>query len=267
MKKPSILERRTEVYKQHHKYFDVCIELLEYSEDNIVSINEALRTQELDINYKKLLILLFTRNTSTFRGTIILCAYGQQTDAHCLLRTMVESYINLKYIQTNREPLAKRFLEYGFMNVYQFFEKASREHPEQFLPLLEWFNAQPNWKEKYLELKTVYPQDQRNWSDKNVREMAEKSNNLDIYPTYRFLSESLHTSLSSLGSNISGSEGTQRIELYEDTRTIYFTLDLAFKAYYNILCEIRNEFGIKQSEELEQIVRKFLQIPKEHNKS
>jgi len=252
-----VLQHTTAVYFEHKKIFDLCERLYELTQKVTDSMNEKWGSYGKWNNYKKFLALLLARNIRAFSGCIMLCNEGQKNNAECLERVIVESFIVLRFVQTNKEKLATRFFQYATVGIRRFFETLNAENPIVH-PLKEELNIiAPDWKKRYEEVKALYPSE-RSWSGKSLDAMAQDANISEIYNSmYRFLSDMIHVSDGSLAGFLRKTDTGFAIEPNEETTTINASLGLSFTFYYDILEEVRNEFNINMKQEFDQIWKEF----------
>jgi hypothetical protein len=256
VKEHPILQHTTQVYFENKKLFDLCGQLFELTQKLTDRINENWNIYSNWSNYKKFLGLLLARNIRAFNGCVMLYNEGHKNDASCLERVVVESFIVLKFLQTNKEQLATKFFEYATVGVNRFFTLNS-ENPI-VRPLKEEFDVlSSDWKKRYEEVKAQYPRE-NSWSGKNIETMAREGNTLEIYNSiYRFLSDMTHVTDGSLSSFPRKTDSGFAIEPNEDTSTKNAVLGLSFTFFYDILEEVRNEFNIDMKHEFEQIWQEF----------
>lgn len=251
-----------EAYLQHQKLFLICEQLYKLSYDSYARIGEKWKDLNKWNKYKAFLVLLSARNLSAFHGLVNLCSEGQKLNAQCLSRVIVESFIILKFVQTDRENLSDKFIHYGPIRIKRFFENINEKNPI-VTPLLEELKAiYPNWKDSYNEVKDKYP-DEKHWAGKGmtIEQIAIKAGVHDIYNSfYRMLANTFHPSTTSLSNHLLQTPDGFAIALDDDVDTIGATLSSGFVFFYEIANEVQNEFGTEQEREFQQILRDFLLV-------
>lgn len=254
----STLRYKTDIYFQHQTLFALCEKLLNLSFTIIDRINEKKHNTSINKNYAEFLSLILVRTTNVFEGVLILCNEGQRTNALCLLRIIVESLINLKYVQTDKEELSELFLNYGTVGISRYFELSKMEDPMPTSHLeKELDKAFPVWRNILEKVKSKYNPKWDNWSGKSVKNMADLGKVLELYPDFRFLSEISHPSVAAVANHTATNAEGSTIQLQEDTETINSALASAFKCYFNILVNIKNGFEIKLDKEFVETFKEF----------
>ncbi len=176
-----------------------------------------------------------------------MCNEGQKTNAECLLKVIIESFKIMKFIQTNKEDLAEKFMLSGVITI-------KRLHGDN---LDEIDKIDPQWKGDYEKLKGKYP-DERFWSGKNIADMAEAGGVLDIYKVfYKIISDRAHPTATSFFNYFEESQNGGTVKLQEDLSDLDKTLRSAFAFYYKIVDEVKNEFQTNQKEEFQKIWEKY----------
>jgi hypothetical protein len=245
-----ILRYKTQTYLQHELLFDLCEQLFDLGQKTIRLLNANSNDLSRWSKYKAFLILLLFRNTNAYSGFLILSNEGQKTNAECLLRVILESFIIMKFIQTNKEELAEKFMLSGIMTI-------KRLHGDN---LDEIDKIDPQWKANYEKLKRNYP-NERFWSGKDIAKMAEAGGFSDIYKLfYKVLSDRAHPTATSFFNHFSETENGGVFKAQEELSDLENTLSSAFMFYCNILDEVKDEFQTNQEEEFGKIWEKFQMI-------
>ncbi len=261
------IKDRTVAYSQHQKLFECCEKLFELSQKTIDSIDQEWRDSKRWNNYERFLALLLARNSKAFMGCTVLCNKGQQSNADSLLRVLVESFIVMKFVQTDKDSLADKFLHYGPVSIKRLFDTYNRTNNPFLEPLLKDFEKLvPDWKSAYEKVKGKYPKEAY-WSGKTLREMAEAAGFIDdskeikvvdIYDSlYKLLSETFHSSPQSFLEGMKKISDGWAIDPNEPIEKLDSTLVYAFTFFYDILVEINNEFNVQMDKEFEQIWKEF----------
>ena len=245
-----ILRYKTPTYLQHKILFELCEELFELGQNTVRLINANSNDLSKWSKYKAFLSLLLFRNTNAFSGFLILCNEGQNTNSECLLRVMIESFITMKFVQSNKEDLAEKFMLSGVITI-------KRLHGDN-LDRID--KIDPQWKGDYEKLKGNYP-NERFWSGKNIQQMAAAGGTLDEYEVfYRILSDRAHPTATSFFNYFEETPNGGIFKLQEDLSDLDSTLSSAFMFYYRIIDEVKNEFQTNQEEEFNKIWKKFQMI-------
>lgn len=197
--------------------------------------------------FRKTLIFILAKNIKTLQAIEILCRNGFGQDALPLLRSMLESVINLGYIILDKENRGQLYLEYEcFLKLksgrilLRTNSRVDRVSIQNRIQQLErkWDTV----KHKFLNRRGRICS---TWSCKNLREMAVDANLLNVYEwTYPLCSAYTHTTSSVAHSYVLGvdKKGVV-IEVGTSPQFIGAVLPTATSLLIYVLDSVNNEFN------------------------
>jgi len=138
------------------------------------------------------LIFAMAKSDKTVRSVKILCENGHGEDATILSRSLLELYINTKYILSkNNDNLAKRFFEYDWILREKIIPYLSAKNIKENSKQIEDIKERAkNFKNQY----GIKNKNFSNWSGKSFLEICKilKLENV-YYPAYKIMCSSVHT--------------------------------------------------------------------------
>jgi len=176
-----------------NKYEDIFKFAQEVLDNNI----KLLNGQNADSLPKSVVLYHYRRAFSLLYAIKILCEQGFATEGMVLLRSLLNLYINVKWLTTgNIDSRMKRFVDFEIIIRYRGI-KTLRELGE--VSKEEGDKELEKMRERYEKIKKKYnlkgnPRYWR-WSGKSIRQMAREVSLLNEYEIiYSYLSEREHTS-------------------------------------------------------------------------
>ncbi len=106
---------------------------------------------------------LYMDSCGKFLSTIELCQIGHAHDGFLVGRSMLENFIYMKYILTNREQLSEQFIDYGYFVWLRYKESGKKvsfmqERDEELDRSIE------NWKAEFAEQLRPFLTDRKKWN-------------------------------------------------------------------------------------------------------
>jgi len=202
----------------------------------------------------------------THGALLLLCEQGYGQDAAILVRSLIDLLITLLYIlEDSTNKRIQRYFAYDWILRKKMFDYGKTK-PE-ILKLLEARNANPKSKDntlKEIEEQAKLAQEKykygRDWSDKNIREMAEFVDKKDLYLTiYRLQSQLMHTAPRTMNEYIKDNGKGYTIEVGQNDRWVEDTLVVAFDCMYNIVGQYDKLLHLGYAKQLDDIAKRYLQ--------
>lgn len=119
----------------------------------------------------KLAMCFWAKIFTSYQAVYSLCYGGFGKDAIVLVRTMFEAFVAMGYILKNRRPMIPRYRDYAFVEALEALELFKDIYPDKMVPseeesCIRGLRERAVAKHKYNRLWA------KDWSDKNLREMA-----------------------------------------------------------------------------------------------
>lgn len=95
------------------KEFSMSLELLIFTENKMYqSLNEVRNNTKEQVLINKVLFVLFVQGVKSYKSCLLLCMTGYYTNALMILRNIIESIFNIKYILDEPEYIYERANNY-----------------------------------------------------------------------------------------------------------------------------------------------------------
>ncbi|ACA59365.1 DUF5677 domain-containing protein [Candidatus Desulforudis audaxviator] len=221
-----------------------------YDELNQAAENMGQIPIEEASEYDRVLQLFFSRARRTFRAVRLLADHGYGEQALILVRTLYEDTVNLLYISTNPDRLAKLFLEYAHFRNFKYLQYLQEHYPESLK--LEGSDTLHNLIQEYERVRQNYPRGD-SWSGHSISRLARMLYLDGLHETlYKITSDLAHGNVA----------GVYHFLVTRDNRTIgvqsgtsldYATQSviLAVECFRLILNEVNRHFKLPFGEALE----------------
>lgn len=210
-------------------------------------------------DYDRVLQLFFSRARRTFRAVRLLADNGYGEQALVLVRTLYEDTVNLLYISTNPDRLAKLFLEYAHFRNFKYLQYLQEHYPESLK--LEGPDTLHGLIHEYERVRHNYPRGD-SWSGYSISRLARTLNLDGLHETlYKITSDLVHGNVA----------GVYHFLVTRDNRTIgvqsgtsldYATQSviLAVECFRLILNEVNRHFKLPFEETLEHARRRLANL-------
>jgi len=228
----------------HRKFFNLIKKTLSLGRKMIVSRNVPWDERSF---FRKAAVFLLTKNVQTLQGIEVLCKNGFGQDSLSLLRAILESVINLAYINLDKEDRAQAYFEYEYflkiksgdilLKTNSGVDKVAIQNRIQKLKR-EWNKV----KHKFLDRRG---NECHTWSCKQLRAMAQDADMLSVYDwVYPLCSNYGHATSSIAYSYILGKDNKDKVivEVGTSHQFIDAVLPTACSLLLYILDTVNNEF-------------------------
>lgn len=232
-----------EVYNSLKTYFDSAKEILLFS-DTVLS-ELALEIKQSDIKdsnaFKRFLLLCFFKSTSHGMNIWLIASSGHHVEASIILKSVIELFINLKYI-TNQDPAEHIKLSEDLIHYFTLKEKSNLTTAIEIAqkyndPILNDLNKRLN------EINKKYPKGRISdyWPKQSVSQLAKKAGLLDYYKTVY----NLYSGYSHLSSRALFSYHNPHLNnwgLYCSEKNIDAILITFYEIYFDIIKSVGTAF-------------------------
>jgi hypothetical protein len=231
-------------------------ELFEFTEATVKKSRKFLSGERPDTLGKRITLIHFARAVYLLEAMSRLCNQGFATEAQVLLRSLLNLYINIKWLTTgNTLERMERYADFGFVYEILALDRlvARRGLQANYHPHPEFERV----KEKY---KLKKERDFFYWSGKTIKQMAIEVNLVGEYEVvYSRLSAIEHTGPVSAASYVEHREGKILIKAGPREDNIRLALLTGLNYYFFVEGVTRETFGIDCSP-LEQDSREWARL-------
>jgi len=180
------------------KFFVSSCQLHEIGDNLFKKYRELGKIPETD---KEILILSsFLKSHKTHGAILLLCEKGYGEDSIILCRSILEIYIQMKYILTDTsDERITRYVDYDWVLRKNLFENLKERKELSDIPeerIIEINEKAKNFLVKYNRGNPKF--NPRTWSDKNNREMAQEIHEIGLYQFYSSMCTFSHSTSRSL---------------------------------------------------------------------
>lgn len=190
-----------------------------------------------------------------------------------LVRTLVDLLIVLLYItQDTSNETVNRYMAYDWVMRQKMYGEFKNE-PEVIKKIEKRkVNPKPNDStteiiEEQAQLAKAKYKYGKDWSDKNIREMAKAVDKEKLYTTvYKLQSQLSHTNMRAMNEYVSEKEGNFIIEIGSSERWITEALVSTFDCFYNIVGEFDKVLQLGYAKKLDAVAEKYIKEISEINK-
>jgi hypothetical protein len=212
---------------------------------------------------QKISLFHYARALNLLQSIKVLCSEGYATEAMIILRSLLNLFINIKWLTSEEIDYCsvnyrmKRFADYDVV-----FRKKHKDNIIKFCPGVISENEHAYFDEEFEEIVKKYPKeanfDPKFWSGKNIFEMASEVSLENEYRIlYSQLSEMEHTGPSSKNQYIDFShEGKMRINTGPKDKDITKVLVTAFSYFLDVNAITHSVFNL-EFDDLEIIKSEF----------
>ncbi|MFQ5787404.1 MAG: DUF5677 domain-containing protein [Thermodesulfobacteriota bacterium] len=223
-------------------------DLFQFIDRIIRTAPDAVTGQRVDSLIKAVVLYHYVRSIKLLQGIYTLCESGNGIEATILLRSLLNLYINLKWLtQEDIENRMTRFAEFEVIYKKLTMDKLKESrllenkvpsndysvHDKDFETVKTKYNLKSDWDLFY-------------WSGKSIRQMAEDLGlERDYYVVYGYLSKIEHTSPSSVRSYLDDSiEGVITISVGPSEDYVAISLITSPQYFLPIKKIVFNTFGL-----------------------
>jgi len=246
-----------------NKKFDVLLscsrELRSLADDLIGQIVHVSSDKEI------FAVFCFAKAHKTQGAVLLLCENGLGQDAAMLMRSLIDILITLFYILDDPgDERMQRYFDYDWILRKKMFVYC-KSRPE-LLALM------PHDDVKIVEEQAKIAQQkygyERNWSNKNIREMAEEIGRVDLYATvYSLQSQIIHTASRAMNEYIKKDGEEYKINVGTSDSWIEETLVASFDCFYNIIFKCNELLQLGKTSQLERIMERYVKEVENCNSS
>jgi hypothetical protein len=243
--------------------------LIEINKELRALVRNKLAVEDVARSNKALLsAFIFGKTYRTHNAVITLCEQGYGEDAFTLARTLFELMVNFAYItQSDSDENLFRYVNHEIvprkkmMNYIkskpdlakQFQERLALKTDADFVKFIQ------NVDQEYDRLITLYDKSyKKDWSGKNIAQMASEIGREDAYATvYRLQCSHSHADISGISSNSSVDSGGLTLDMEVSERWVAETLVVAFDFFFHILTEVNTQLGWGLEDALKNIEERY----------
>ncbi len=182
--------QNNEIYLHYHEHFDFVSDLIQYT-DYCVDLLDAKNIKRNDMTlFQKILGYIYCRASLTVKSIFHLANIGHVHDADNILRTLLETVVNMRYIKNDPEKRAKMYWYFGCLRNKQLAEKIIKDVSYSAYLRDGFKELYPEIQRQLEECRDYFPRDEegkipnkyyRNWSGKSIRAMAKEIGMGDYY--------------------------------------------------------------------------------------
>jgi hypothetical protein len=229
------------LFPSFSRYFNYMDRLWNVSCEIISSITKIEASSSSELCYKGIAWMTTGKCLKSFLAIEHLIKLGFHQDTLVLLRSMLESMINLFYISEDPVERAERFVRYVEVESRRFLYVSKEVYGE--ISLLSGHDSRiKEIEEAVCSFKSEYDPDSRKpstWSGITIFDMAKRAGLEDIYKTfYKLQSQHVHGSPRALESYIEDRQEGLALVLVPDQREESLYMNIIMHACYVLICVV-----------------------------
>ena len=209
----------------------------------------------------------------TQAAILLLCQQGYGQDAAILVRSLIELLITLLYILKDpTDERIQRYFAYDWIMRKKMYNYGKTKPEileilkERNQNLKQGDNPIEEVEKQAIAMQTKYNY-KKDWSDKNMREMAEEVGRVDLYLTvYRLQSQIMHTAPRVMNEYVVNDGKGITIEVGQNERWVEETLVTTFDCFYNIVGQYDKLLKLGFATKLDEIAKRYVEQVGEINK-